>query len=45
LILDSSAEDHETIAVSGGQRGLQVELSPQTLLDLTGGILAIIVDP
>ena len=44
LILDSSAEDHETIAVSGGQRGLQLELSPQTLLDLTGGILAIIVD-
>ncbi|HEX2405250.1 MAG TPA: YbaK/EbsC family protein, partial [Acidimicrobiia bacterium] len=44
LILDSSAEVHETIAVSGGQRGLQLELSPQTLLDLTGGVAADIVD-
>ncbi|HEU5111857.1 MAG TPA: Cys-tRNA(Pro) deacylase [Acidimicrobiia bacterium] len=45
LLLDSSAEHHETIAVSGGRRGLQLELSPQTLLDLTGGVLAVIVDP
>jgi Cys-tRNA(Pro)/Cys-tRNA(Cys) deacylase len=44
LILDSSAEDQETIAVSGGQRGLQLELSPQTLLHLTGGFVAVIVD-
>lgn len=44
LILDSSARDHETIAVSGGQRGLQLELSPQTLLDLTDGAAAVIVD-
>jgi Cys-tRNA(Pro)/Cys-tRNA(Cys) deacylase len=44
LIVDSSAEDHETIAVSGGQRGLQLELSPQTLLDLTNGAAAVIVD-
>jgi Cys-tRNA(Pro)/Cys-tRNA(Cys) deacylase len=44
LILDSSAEVHETIAVSGGRRGLQLELSAQTLLDLTGGSVAVIVD-
>ena len=37
LVLDSSARDHETIAVSGGQRGLQLELSSQTLLALTDG--------
>lgn len=42
--LDSSAKDHETIAVSGGQRGLQLELFPQTLLDLTDGAAAVIVD-
>ncbi|MET0695987.1 MAG: Cys-tRNA(Pro) deacylase [Acidimicrobiia bacterium] len=44
LILDSSALEHETIAVSGGQRGLQLELSPQTILDLTDGSAAVIVD-
>jgi Cys-tRNA(Pro)/Cys-tRNA(Cys) deacylase len=44
LILDSSAQHHETIAVSGGRRGLQLELSPTTLLELTGGSLAAIVD-
>ena len=44
LILDASAQDHETIAVSGGRRGLQIEVSPSTVLDLTGGSLAVIVD-
>jgi Cys-tRNA(Pro)/Cys-tRNA(Cys) deacylase len=44
LILDHSAQDHETIAVSGGQRGLQLEVSPSTVLDLTGGSFAVIVD-
>jgi Cys-tRNA(Pro)/Cys-tRNA(Cys) deacylase len=44
LILDASAQSHETIAVSGGRRGLQLELSPTTILDLTGGSLALIVD-
>jgi Cys-tRNA(Pro)/Cys-tRNA(Cys) deacylase len=44
LILDASAQDHETIAVSGGRRGLQLEVSPSTVLDLTGGSLAVIVD-
>jgi len=44
LILDHSAQDHETIAVSGGRRGLQLEVSPSTVLDLTGGSFAVIVD-
>ena len=44
LILDASAQDHETIAVSGGRRGLQLEVSPSTILGLTGGSLAGIVD-
>ncbi|HYJ25556.1 MAG TPA: Cys-tRNA(Pro) deacylase [Acidimicrobiia bacterium] len=44
LVLDSSALEHQTIAVSGGQRGLQLELSPQTILDLTDASIAVIVD-
>ncbi len=44
LILDSSAVDHQSVAVSGGMRGLQLEVSPRTLLDLTGGALAPLVD-
>ncbi|MBT3669650.1 MAG: Cys-tRNA(Pro) deacylase [Chloroflexi bacterium] len=34
VVLDSSAMPHETIFVSGGQRGLTVELSPNDLLSL-----------
>lgn len=44
LVLDSSAIHHETVAVSGGLRGLQLELSPRTILDMTGGALAPVVD-
>ena len=36
-LLDSSAEPFETIYVSAGRRGLEIELSPQDLVDLTGG--------
>ena len=39
-VVDESARDHATIAVSGGRRGLSVELSPQDLLTLTGSRLA-----
>ncbi len=35
--LDSSAQSFETIMVSGGRRGLEIELSPADLLRLTGG--------
>jgi Cys-tRNA(Pro)/Cys-tRNA(Cys) deacylase len=35
-LLDSSAADHETIFVSAGRRGLEMELAPQGLELLTG---------
>jgi Cys-tRNA(Pro)/Cys-tRNA(Cys) deacylase len=35
-LLDSSALDHETIHVSAGRRGLEIELAPQDLARLTG---------
>lgn len=44
LILDSSASGFETIAVSGGRRGLQIELAPTTLIEVSGGSLASIAD-
>jgi Cys-tRNA(Pro)/Cys-tRNA(Cys) deacylase len=40
LYLDESAVAQPTIAVSGGRRGLQIELSTQDLLRITGGVLA-----
>jgi len=39
-VLDASAASHETICVSAGRRGLEVELSPQDLTTLTNAILA-----
>ena len=36
-VLDASASDHETILVSGGRRGLDLELAPADLLAVTGG--------
>ena len=37
VVLDDSALEHETIVVNAGRRGLQIELSPRDLLELTGG--------
>ena len=37
LLLDASALEHETIHVSAGRRGLEIELAPADLLALTGG--------
>jgi len=34
--LDASALEHETILVSAGRRGLQIELDPRDLVRLTG---------
>ncbi|OLZ68170.1 aminoacyl-tRNA deacylase [Streptomyces sp. IMTB 2501] len=39
-VLDDSAETHETICVSAGRRGLEVELSPGDLAKLTEAVLA-----
>jgi len=36
-IVDSSAREHQTIFVSGGRRGLEIELCPKDLCELTGG--------
>ncbi|WP_147820775.1 Cys-tRNA(Pro) deacylase [Salidesulfovibrio onnuriiensis] len=36
-VVDASAEEHETIFVSAGRRGLDIELSPQDLALLTRG--------
>ncbi|MFK4067947.1 Cys-tRNA(Pro) deacylase [Streptomyces sp. NPDC029674] len=39
-VLDDSASAHATICVSAGRRGLEVELAPGTLVELTGAVLA-----
>ncbi|MBQ0784204.1 MAG: Cys-tRNA(Pro) deacylase, partial [Amphritea sp.] len=39
-LLDDTAESFETIFVSAGKRGLEIELQPGDLLRLTGGSLA-----
>ncbi|MEV0242140.1 Cys-tRNA(Pro) deacylase [Streptomyces sp. NPDC050674] len=39
-VLDASASAHPTICVSAGRRGLEVELAPEDLRQLTQAILA-----
>jgi Cys-tRNA(Pro)/Cys-tRNA(Cys) deacylase len=39
-VLDASAMDHATILVSGGRRGLQVELAPSDLVRLLDATVA-----
>jgi len=39
-VIDSCAEDLKTIFVSGGRRGLEIELAPEDLATLTGGTFA-----
>lgn len=41
-VVDASAMDHDTVLVSGGRRGLDVELSPHDLVRLTGAVVAAI---
>lgn len=36
-LLDASAKEFETIFISAGRRGLEIELSPFDLVSLTGG--------
>ena len=35
VVLDNCALQHDTIYVSGGQRGLNISLAPQSLIELT----------
>jgi Cys-tRNA(Pro)/Cys-tRNA(Cys) deacylase len=44
-VLDDSARDHPTIHVSGGRRGLEIELSPTELATLTDATVAPISAP
>ena len=44
-VIDASAQDHPTIHVSAGRRGLEVELAPSDLQRLTRGTLAPISAP
>ena len=40
VVVDNSALDFETVFVSAGQRGLQVELAPADLVRVAGATLA-----
>ena len=39
-VLDETAELHETVLVSGGRRGLDIELAPADLVRVTDAVLA-----
>ncbi len=39
-VLDASALDHETILVSGGRRGFDIELAPRDLVAITSAVTA-----
>ncbi|MDQ4489654.1 Cys-tRNA(Pro) deacylase [Sinomonas sp. ASV486] len=38
--IDDSALEHETVLVSGGRRGFDIELAPADLVRLTGAVVA-----
>ena len=40
LFLDDSAQQYDTIFVSGGKRGLDIEIAPEDLLSLSDGSFA-----
>ncbi len=40
VVADESVRGHDRVFVSGGRRGLQVEVSPDDLLTLTGAVTA-----
>ena len=39
-VVDATAESHWTVLVSGGRRGLDLELSPADLVAVTGAVVA-----
>ena len=40
VLLDSTAQQHQTVFVSGGRRGLQIELSPDALVEVLSASVA-----
>jgi Cys-tRNA(Pro)/Cys-tRNA(Cys) deacylase len=44
-VVDATALTHDTVLVSGGRRGLDVELAPADLVRLTGATSAVIGRP
>jgi Cys-tRNA(Pro)/Cys-tRNA(Cys) deacylase len=40
VVVDASASDHGTVFVSGGRRGMEIELAPADLVEVTGATLA-----
>lgn len=40
VVIDRSVEDHETVFVNGGRRGLQIELAPKDLIAALDAALA-----
>jgi Cys-tRNA(Pro)/Cys-tRNA(Cys) deacylase len=42
VVIDSSARDHSEIHISGGQRGLNIRLSPSDLARLTNARFAVV---
>jgi Cys-tRNA(Pro)/Cys-tRNA(Cys) deacylase len=40
VVLDTSAQNHTHIYISGGQRGLDISLSPQDIISLTNAKIA-----
>ncbi|MHA7217310.1 Cys-tRNA(Pro) deacylase [Arthrobacter sp. MDT1-48-3] len=45
VVIDLSAHDHPTVFVSGGQRGLDIELAPADLMSATNALSAPIAGP
>lgn len=44
-VVDVTALDHPTVLVSGGRRGLDLELAPGDLVEVTGAVTAAIARP
>jgi Cys-tRNA(Pro)/Cys-tRNA(Cys) deacylase len=44
-VVDSSAQAHETVYVSAGRRGLEIELAPADLVRLTAATVAPVASP
>jgi Cys-tRNA(Pro)/Cys-tRNA(Cys) deacylase len=42
VVIDASAEAFDAVFCSAGRRGLEVELSPSALAELTGAVIAVI---